>query len=469
MWNDELSSVYMVDFGTLHDAIMIGVAHDSHPPLFFILMYWAKTLLGESDGFLRLPSVLAGILWIPVMWWLGRRWFGKRAAIAASLFAAAFWAPIDISLEARNYSLAILTVSLSMAGWEATVHPLVEGKKPRISAYSVFLLSSVAACYTHYIALMAVVLQALATAVLFWRKRVNLGWLFLLYLPIPIAYLPWMHQIVIDMFEGGTSNLIAWMPPPSLREAAKIIVHDFDRFTLLVVAALAIYGWAIWVVIRSPRRSGRRGFSWITIQWGVGVSILWIVLPILFALIRSWLSDPMFHYRPMLITLPAFYLLLARSLDYVAKGKTLHNSILAGLVLLALVDLFAVKKYYSRNQREDFRGAASVAVSKTAPGSDVAVIAACYNHDFFDHYFRLMKSDLRTEAAMVPRRLGQDSLAHYFARRAAPPESLWVLEGHMSWQDNQIQQLLDLGYRVKLDSLLMKARARLLVLPSTDN
>jgi len=466
MWNDELSSIYFVSFPSLHDSILIGVGQDSHPPLYYILLYWAKILFGESDASFRIPSLITGVLWIPVMWWLGRRWFGQRTGIAAAVVSALFWAPIDISLEVRNYSLAIFTLTLSMAGWEATVRPLVEGKKPGVVAYLVFLLASIAACYSHYIALMAVVLQAGATAILFWKKRVNLLWILWLYLPLPIAYLPWMGQILHDMFGGGTSDLISWMPTPSFREMAKIVVHDFGRFLPLVFAAVGVYGWAAIKFILPSIQGGGEKRPVPLPGWGVTVSFLWIALPITLALVRSWMSDPMLHYRPMLITLPAIYLLFARSLDYVAGSRTLFVSLLAGVVLLALVDLFAVKQYYTRNQREDFRGVAQMATSQTVSGTDAMVVSAAYEEEFFDHYFRLFGSDLRTEATFVPNRISTDSLKIYLSMEESLPDSLWLLEGHIHWRDEQVAELNQLGYKVVQDSSFYMARGRLLVLHS---
>ncbi len=75
------------------------------PPLVTILS-WASVKLGDPTVMVRLPSMLAGIALIPVLFELGRRTFGPRVGLIAALLATLNPYLIWYSVEARAYSLA---------------------------------------------------------------------------------------------------------------------------------------------------------------------------------------------------------------------------------------------------------------------------------------------------------------------------------------------------------------------------
>ena len=50
---------------------------DQHPFAFFALLGLAVRLLGKSEFALRLPSVAAATLFVPICWALARRWRGE--------------------------------------------------------------------------------------------------------------------------------------------------------------------------------------------------------------------------------------------------------------------------------------------------------------------------------------------------------------------------------------------------------
>jgi dolichyl-phosphate-mannose-protein mannosyltransferase len=58
------------------------------PPLLPWLIEWGFTFLGPSNLGAMLPSLAAGCLMIPLVWWVGRSWFGPAAGIAAAALAA---------------------------------------------------------------------------------------------------------------------------------------------------------------------------------------------------------------------------------------------------------------------------------------------------------------------------------------------------------------------------------------------
>lgn len=58
------------------------------PPLLSELIEWSFVLLGTTNFAAMLPSLLAGILTVPLVWWVIRSWSGPRIALTAAILVA---------------------------------------------------------------------------------------------------------------------------------------------------------------------------------------------------------------------------------------------------------------------------------------------------------------------------------------------------------------------------------------------
>src|SRR5207302_2677690 len=89
------------------------------PPLSF-LASWLSTRAGTSPELLRLPALIAGTATIPLVYLLGLRTVGRRAALLAAPLTALSPLMIYYSAEARAYGLMMFfllgaTLSLLLA------------------------------------------------------------------------------------------------------------------------------------------------------------------------------------------------------------------------------------------------------------------------------------------------------------------------------------------------------------------
>jgi len=103
LWVDELHTSWTVADGIGEIAWRARIGNQS--PLFFYSPWLSTRLFGPSEAALRLTSILAGVLLIPLLFWVV--WRTAHSAPAALL--AAFVAAVDVylilfSLEARPYS-----------------------------------------------------------------------------------------------------------------------------------------------------------------------------------------------------------------------------------------------------------------------------------------------------------------------------------------------------------------------------
>ena len=120
-----------------HDARPAGIGRvvravllsDTSPPAYYVLLNWWTRAFGTGDAALRLFSVWCSMLALPLVWLLGRKLGGTRAAWAAALLFAFSPVAIDYSVEGRMYALlwpltlglGCLTLRLSQPGapWAA--------------------------------------------------------------------------------------------------------------------------------------------------------------------------------------------------------------------------------------------------------------------------------------------------------------------------------------------------------------
>src|SRR5258708_7303667 len=58
------------------------------PPLVPLLIELSMLALGTSNAVPMFVGIVAGSLTVPLIWWVGRRWFGATAVLAAATLAA---------------------------------------------------------------------------------------------------------------------------------------------------------------------------------------------------------------------------------------------------------------------------------------------------------------------------------------------------------------------------------------------
>ncbi len=93
---------------------------DHHPPLYYLLLHGWQRLLGDGAAMVRLPSALLGIAAIPVLYWAGRIFVGRRAAMVAATLLAVSPFHVRYGQEARMYALMALLGALML--WALAVY-----------------------------------------------------------------------------------------------------------------------------------------------------------------------------------------------------------------------------------------------------------------------------------------------------------------------------------------------------------
>ena len=154
LFADELSTYWIV---ATHDlgGVISTVNSDAEitPPLSFVVA-WLSTQVDLSPEWLRAPSVLAGTLTIPLVFWVGARTVGRGAGLLAAALTTLAPFMVYYSAEARGYAVMIALVTLSTLAMLLAV----DGRR---WAWALYAAASAAAVYTHYTSVFVLAAQAL--------------------------------------------------------------------------------------------------------------------------------------------------------------------------------------------------------------------------------------------------------------------------------------------------------------------
>lgn len=367
---DELATDWVVSahgFGGV-----ISVVHSNAeitPPLFFVLA-WLTTRIGHTADLLRAPSLIAGTATIPVVYLIGLRSVGRRAALVAAALIAFSPFMIFYATEARGYGLMMFLVALSTLALLRAVHD--GGRR----WWVLYAACSCGAVYTHYTSVFALAGQ--------------LAWLFVAHpearRPALLAnagavagFAPWITGFLNDV-HSPTTKILSALEPFNFHAARQSLEHVAVGYPFifpttglraipgdvaLVLLAVAV-GLAAAAVIRAATRRRRLRVS----RPGAGVALVVMValsVPVGEAL-ASFFGTHLFGARNLAPAWPAFALSLAALLF---AGRRTRLGVAAAVLAVASYGIGAVKMLDPNFQRLDYDSAARFIDRAAAPGDVV--------------------------------------------------------------------------------------------------
>jgi uncharacterized membrane protein len=403
LWNDELGA-WTASSKPGFAAVIADVSRNEvHPPGYFLLLHLVIRWLGESEVWLRLPSALAGVLCVPLIYLLGLRIYGPWEGLLAAALMSAGWTAVDFSRMARANILVLLFAMLAALLWWSELETWRRGERPSRGSRVALTVVAVVCAYLHYFGLAFVVLLACATPLFLARRRPG---------PLPgallpfgltaLAYAPWIPRIVQQY--RGQRQYISWIEPPVSFTAS---LFDFLVFALNMSAVAAVVALGLGavhllrLVLRRREDSLLQISRWLLRTPGA-VLLGWLLTPVAATYIESTLFTPLAFGRNLLICLPAVYLLLARtlaSLPWPRRALSLAPVLFAGLLTVHLV---VPLRYYSAPHRPQFREAVRFIIDQSPTYPDALIIGYALRIEYLDYYFARLGSTLRTDLLAGP-------------------------------------------------------------------
>jgi 4-amino-4-deoxy-L-arabinose transferase-like glycosyltransferase len=211
---------------------------ESTPPLYYVLTWlWLKLAGSHGAGALRMISLLAGVITVPVSFAATRRLFGERVAVAAAWLAAISPILVGYSLYARAYALLVLAGAVSI--WA-----LAELRERPDSSlrWIAWAASAVLCLWTHYFAVFLIAGEVAILVFAFPRERIRLGACLVV---VAAATIPLWS---LFSAQNGDSERTAYIAAESLGGRLEGIVRQFSMGTNVPTAWLEGAGIAVFVL-----------------------------------------------------------------------------------------------------------------------------------------------------------------------------------------------------------------------------
>jgi len=295
------------------------------PPLYhFLLHFWIW--MGESEVIVRSFSAFCGLLTVPVMYALGRELFTPAAGLAAALLTAVLPFHVYFAQEARPYALVILLGALML--WRFV-------RSWRSTGYGTWLglgLLVALNLYAHYFAVFTrAVFHLFALLARPHDRRRWLG-LFLCDLVALLFVGPHLPSAWAQTRQVVTNF---WLATPSPLQPLKTLDYLLFSHTLplsLVPAALFLTLSILTIVVWGAVRARGEFRRWLLLLTGL------VLVPMLLALLISWLIGPVYLDRSFSLVTPAYVLLLGWGLAHPGRGSPLRL-LYGGLAVLVAISL----------------------------------------------------------------------------------------------------------------------------------
>lgn len=143
LWNDEYIS-WMIAATPFSNGFINAVKSQCHMPFYYLYLKFFMTFFGQSDLLLRLTSVLAGVLSIPIMYFVGKE-KDENTGLTCAGFSAISSFLIYYSQEVRIYAILFLFSALSL------LYTIKCIKNPNKQNFILYVISNFLILFTHTI------------------------------------------------------------------------------------------------------------------------------------------------------------------------------------------------------------------------------------------------------------------------------------------------------------------------------
>jgi len=352
IWLDEAISIHQARL-SLHGMFSNLYYGDRHPPLHHLALWLTIRAFGHSEFAVRLPSLIAGTLVIPVLYELGRELYDRRTGLIAAAFAAVSPLLVWYSQEVRMYAF------VTLFGLLALLTQLRAIRNGTLLNWAAYILATAALLWSHYFGLLLIgVQQLIFVAVIVHRRHSGE--------PVRPLVMGFAYSLAVLVMQLVPLTVFAHHQFQSTHAAAGSPSGTYDALSFYAVVsnmAWAIWGYqpdatttllaAMWplLLLLSLLLLGRGG-SRQTMILAVAAFV-----PVVLLLIVAAFDRELFEVRYFLLVVPLLLLLIARLITgWIRKPRA--RLLVAGAVLATLVLGLVNEQTNKSNPRlYDFRGA----------------------------------------------------------------------------------------------------------------
>lgn len=236
---------------------------DTHPPLYFWLMFFMFRIFKDNILCLRFFSVSMGLLSIFLTYKVTKYLFNENAAIFSSLFVSVSSFAVRYSQEARAYSLIMV---LGLLSWLFILKFERYGKSLDIFCFAIF---NCLGYYTHYFYIFITLAQFVYFTIIYRHNTFLLRRFYLAFLCSLLFFMPWYFFVTL---KGYNFHLVEWIfGYPSVIEKIYHLFVGITRYILIfdlskklsflfLLTGLFLFGYIVFhglrsVFFRHPKQS----------------------------------------------------------------------------------------------------------------------------------------------------------------------------------------------------------------------
>ena len=320
LWLDEGVSFWVTN-GSLSDALHRSLNYQGMSPLYFVLLWYARQLIGQSELALRLPSILATAVSCGFLYAIARNLFGKQTAVLCITFFICQDVTQKLALSARPYAAAVMCTLWS-------IHALLTWLRSggRTSQFE-YIFATALAIYFQYLFAPILLIHLLFVVTLPPRDNAKIRkFLFVLLPTTAIVLSPGLYQLVLL---AQKSNTIKFMME---REIGDLFLAVAPMNILAYLAIALAFGL---VYDRYRWRSADASESRI-----IPVLLVWIIFPAFWLFLYSRLTaGSVFVDRFYAWAAPASALFLAWLICHIEPQRARRNIFLVFVVMAGLREL----------------------------------------------------------------------------------------------------------------------------------
>jgi uncharacterized membrane protein len=366
IWLDEAISIHQARL-SLHDLFRNLYYGDRQPPLYHLTLWLTIRAFGDSEFAVRLPSLIAGTLVIPVLYELGRELYDRLTGLIAAAFAAVSPLLIWYSQEVRMYEF------VALFGLLALLTQLRVIRQGTMLNWAAYILATAALLWSHYFGLLLIGVQQLVfVGVLIHRQRsgepvkaLALGFAYsaavlLMQLVVLVVFAHHQYQVTSGVAgsPSGTYDYLSFYSVLS-NMAWALWGYQPDATTVLLAAMWPLFLLGSLVLLG-------RGGSRQTMSLAAAAIFLVVLLIAVSAFDRSY-----FEVRNFLLLVPLVLLLIARLVTGWIRQPRLRLLVAGGVALTLLLGLADQQLNKSNPRLFDFRGAIEHIKANGGPSSVV--------------------------------------------------------------------------------------------------
>ena len=291
LWFDEIGQVAMASANSISNVIAGSNTHLA-PPLDYIILHLFIKLGGSSDFVVRMPSVIWGILAIPLLYYFARYMFNKKVAFVATFLLTISPMHIWYSQEARMYSLFMFLSLLSLTFFILAI------EKKKTYFWIGFIISMVLNLYTHYFAIFTLMTFMLLAFIYSKNKEYRSKSILLSVMIAGTLFLP-QWQTFIDITNGMTSVLSYGLPANLYLFFGEIffIMATWDYVGAIAFVVFCLIGMYAIYKYDNPNK--------------LLLLVMWIGVPLILSFMLTLTRGEMTTSRNMIFLLPVYLILVA--------------------------------------------------------------------------------------------------------------------------------------------------------------